>query len=28
LLYPYKCPHSSGWHLTKSVPGRNLKGKK
>lgn len=21
-LYPYKCPHSTGWHLTKSVPGR------
>jgi len=19
-LYPYKCPHSNGWHLTKSIP--------
>ena len=27
-LYPYKCPHTSGWHLTKSEPGRNSKGKR
>jgi hypothetical protein len=27
-LYPYKCPHSNGWHLTKSEPGRNIKGKR
>ncbi len=20
-LYPYKCPHSQGWHLTKVKPG-------
>lgn len=20
-LYPYKCPHSSGWHLTKTLLG-------
>lgn len=24
-LYPYKCPHGSGWHLTKAVPGRDVK---
>lgn len=22
-LYPYKCPHGSGWHLTKKVPGKS-----
>ena len=21
-LYPYRCPHGSGWHLTKTDPGR------
>lgn len=21
-LYPYKCPYSSGWHLTKAIPGK------
>lgn len=21
-LYPYKCPHTSGWHLTKVDPGK------
>jgi len=21
-LYPYKCPHTSGWHLTKAVPNK------
>ncbi len=21
-LYPYKCPHSNGWHLTKAAPGK------
>ena len=26
-LYPYKCPHSNGWHLTKTEPGRNKKGR-
>jgi hypothetical protein len=24
-LYPYKCPHTNGWHLTKSEPGRGNK---
>lgn len=27
-LFPYKCPHSNGWHLTKVVPGRDAKRKK
>jgi hypothetical protein len=26
-LYPYKCPHTSGWHLTKREPGSNRKGR-
>ena len=26
-LYPYKCPHGSGWHLTKNVPGQQKKGR-
>ncbi len=21
-LYTYKCPHTMGWHLTKTVPGK------
>lgn len=25
-LYPYRCPHSGGWHLTKTDPGRKKKG--
>ena len=27
-LYPYKCPHSNGWHLTKTAPGRGGKGRR
>ena len=26
-LYPYKCPYSNAWHLTKSEPGRKSKGR-
>ena len=22
VLYPYRCPHGSGWHLTKRDPGK------
>lgn len=27
-LFPYKCPHSSGWHLTKTEMGRGNKGRR
>ena len=27
-LYPYKCPHSNGWHLTKTDPTTNKKGRR
>ena len=27
-LYPYKCPHTNGWHLTKTEPGRGSKGRR
>jgi len=27
-LYPYKCPHGSGWHLTKSLAASGKSGKR
>ena len=27
-LYPYKCPHSNGWHLTKTEPAKGNKGRR
>jgi hypothetical protein len=27
-LYPYKCPHNSGWHLTKTILKSNKIGKR
>ena len=27
-LYPYKCPHTNGWHLTKTEAGKGNKGRR